>query len=960
MTAKALVEAIAGLVIFLTLAGLGLFKVPSDEPTVEAGLRAQAEALMAEVPNPPVMTVKGRVITVEGLVQSHADRRHIESALNGITGVEEVRASLTVMPEVESFTFSLSKDESGVSLSGHLTRAAIRETLGRVTGAETEALQLSRGAPMEGWDEALIVLAEAVQALPSAEISVTGLEGSVTGTALWPADAARVAERLGALPEAMQITLDLNVIDDGAPFLLVVERDLRRGDTIRGKLPPDLKPEALTALLSDPQADSLVSGPVDPGYAGLSEAMTKAVQVLASAEEGVVTVTPGSVVLNGLRGGAALDTTTEDLRASLSGDFRVDVSRLPQVVRDPFWVRLDRTDEGVVASGLVPRDVDPAELGRALDADVSRLMQSDYPDTQGWAETLTAVQAVFVDLAEGAVLLEEKAVSIEGYVPDRDSADRVDTGLDALSGELRVTRELIVIDEAAPFLLVAERHPRRGDSIRGKLPPDSSARVLTVLLGGVQSSEVTYGADDPAWPGLAKAMEDAMKVLATAEQGVVTVSPGMVVLTGMRGDEAMDAALDNLRAALPESYHVEFSRLPQEVPPPFWLRLERLGEAVWASGFVPRDVVPAELGRAQGADVSRLMQSDHPDAQDWSDSLTAVQEVFAQLVQGSILLAEDSVTVTGVLPDSDSAARVEQQLAALPQGGDLRLFIDVADDGVALDGRLIYAPEAGLQIAGGMPADMTGQEAAELLSLPAPEDAPKQEKDMGLPRLRPMLEAVAPWLGEAESLELQLAPETLALRAVLSPGVDLPQVEAAMRAVLAPGDRLDLSLLTVFPAEGTRRQNVALNAAQVFLAGFWLPVLDFDPSVATCTRQGELAQQADPVRFLSGEMRLDARSIRGVNALSAVARVCVLQGGLRMQVEGHSDNVGAVAANRALSQQRAKVVADEIAKRGVPAEEMTVVGFGPDRPVADNATAEGRALNRRITLSWSAAEAGDE
>lgn len=952
MSVKALVEAIAGLVIFLTLAGLGLFKVPSEEPTVEAGLRAQAEALMAEVPNPPVLTVKGRVIAVEGRVQSHAERRQIESALRGITGVEEVRASLTVLPEVDQFRFALTKDSDGLSVSGHVALAATATALGRIAGQDGATLDLARGAPFAAWDEALLTLAEAAGHLSEVNISLAGTEGHLTGTALWPSDAAQVEDLLRGLPEAVTFTHDLTVIDDGAPFLLVVEKGPRRGASIRGKLPPDLLPETLTDVLGDVQGGALAVGPVDPGVPGLADAMVGTARVLASADQGVGMVTPGAVVLTELRGGGDLDVALETLRASLSDGYQLDVSRLPPVTPGPFWLRLDRTDSGLAASGLVPRDVEPADLGRALGADVSRLMQSDYPDEQGWMDGLAVVQDVFADLARGKILLEAQALTIEGLVPDAESLARVKARLAAVPQTLQTTRSLRVIDDGAPFLLVVERDPRRGVALRGVLPPDLSPQVLTGLLGAPQASDMTVGPADPAEPGLSGVMTAAARVMAGADQGVATVSPGAVVLSGLRGDGAMETALTDLRAALPEGYRIAVSRLPHETPRPVWIRLERLGEDVSASGLVPRDVDPAEIGRLFGADVSRLMQSDDADDQGWADGLTVLQGAFDSVLRGSILLEEHSVTLDALLPDPDTAARVEARLAALPQADRVQSYIDIADDGIKLDARLIYAPETGLQIMGGMPADMTGTEAADALSLPAPAVPPKQDEKSPLPRLRPVIDAVSQWLGEAEELELVLSPQALTLRAVVSPGVDLPQVEALMRGVLAPEDTLDLTVLTRFPAQGTQRDNAALGAPQVFLAGYWLPVLDFAPSVAECARQSGLAAGAEPVRFLSGQMRLDARSIRGVNALSAVARVCVLQGGLSLVVEGHSDNFGGIAMNRDLSQRRAQVVATEIAKRGVPEAAMTVVGYGPDRPVADNATAEGRALNRRITLSW--------
>jgi len=71
---------------------------------------------------------------------------------------------------------------------------------------------------------------------------------------------------------------------------------------------------------------------------------------------------------------------------------------------------------------------------------------------------------------------------------------------------------------------------------------------------------------------------------------------------------------------------------------------------------------------------------------------------------------------------------------------------------------------------------------------------------------------------------------------------------------------------------------------------------------------------------------------------------------LKIAVEGHTDNVGAAAANKTLSDNRAKAVAGAITAAGIPAARVSAAGFGAERPVADNRSEEGRAKNRRVDL----------
>jgi OOP family OmpA-OmpF porin len=68
----------------------------------------------------------------------------------------------------------------------------------------------------------------------------------------------------------------------------------------------------------------------------------------------------------------------------------------------------------------------------------------------------------------------------------------------------------------------------------------------------------------------------------------------------------------------------------------------------------------------------------------------------------------------------------------------------------------------------------------------------------------------------------------------------------------------------------------------------------------------------------------------------------------KVEVIGHTDNAGSRAGNLSLSQARAEAVKEYIAGRGVKPDLVAVSGEGPDRPVADNRTPDGRARNRRI------------
>ena len=70
----------------------------------------------------------------------------------------------------------------------------------------------------------------------------------------------------------------------------------------------------------------------------------------------------------------------------------------------------------------------------------------------------------------------------------------------------------------------------------------------------------------------------------------------------------------------------------------------------------------------------------------------------------------------------------------------------------------------------------------------------------------------------------------------------------------------------------------------------------------------------------------------------------------KIQLEGHTDTVGSATTNQALSEARAKSVREALVKLGIAPERISTAGYAFNRPVASNATEEGRKLNRRVEL----------
>jgi outer membrane protein OmpA-like peptidoglycan-associated protein len=119
---------------------------------------------------------------------------------------------------------------------------------------------------------------------------------------------------------------------------------------------------------------------------------------------------------------------------------------------------------------------------------------------------------------------------------------------------------------------------------------------------------------------------------------------------------------------------------------------------------------------------------------------------------------------------------------------------------------------------------------------------------------------------------------------------------------------------------------------------------------ATITRVGEGIK----ITFDSGILfDIDKSNLRpeAVTNLQKLAVILNKYEDTKILIEGHTDSTGSYEHNRQLSVNRAQSVASSLSGNQVNATRFTIMGYGPDQPVADNGTAEGRQANRRVEIA---------
>lgn len=101
------------------------------------------------------------------------------------------------------------------------------------------------------------------------------------------------------------------------------------------------------------------------------------------------------------------------------------------------------------------------------------------------------------------------------------------------------------------------------------------------------------------------------------------------------------------------------------------------------------------------------------------------------------------------------------------------------------------------------------------------------------------------------------------------------------------------------------------------------------------------------IQFENNKADLKRTSYGTLNEISSALRT---QPKLIIEIQGHTDGSGARSYNLTLSRHRAQSVKTYLETRGIDPTRMTVRGYGPDRPIASNASEEGRARNRRVEI----------
>ncbi len=374
--------------------------------------------------------------------------------------------------------------------------------------------------------------------------------------------------------------------------------------------------------------------------------------------------------------------------------------------------------------------------------------------------------------------------------------------------------------------------------------------------------------------------------------------------------------------------------------------------AVRATGRVPGDFPVEHLKkRIPGIDLSGgVTSAGDGDPEAWARALDALTIVIPRLDAGELRIAGRRAEISGSLRPGFSAGTTRGAIR-LALGSAWEVEIDLEEAPPAAEVTLSKTAY-GLEISGILPAGIDPPEALSLLG-----DAAGGGITGGGAGNAAAWGTALARLGELLALYVdatgRIAPGVVEIDGTLLPGYQAATLGRWLGRQLGADWRVSVAGRELAARDGDTRRDLASGATERLRRDRWLPEFGFEPGPETCAGQTRAVLAGGQVGFVIGKSQVERSAAALLDRLAGIALRCLNHGGLRLEIGGHTDDIGDAADNMALSRRRAMAVLLELLDRGVRADAMIAAGYGETRPVAANATGDGRAMNRRISFEWS-------
>jgi outer membrane protein OmpA-like peptidoglycan-associated protein len=470
-----------------------------------------------------------------------------------------------------------------------------------------------------------------------------------------------------------------------------------------------------------------------------------------------------------------------------------------------------------------------------------------------------------------------------------------------------------------------------GDDVRGRLV--ARAKSLFGKMSFSDRTDIADGAPD----GWEKAIVIALEQLAQLKSGDVAFSGRDLTFSGEAADEQVASAVRRtLKLDVPQNFKI-IDRIRYPKPDLFpagsgyVMGIVNSGAAVDVIGMIPSEAARAALvdavkARFPGRAVNDKTQVAPGAPEGWQQCVVAGLASLARLTKGKSLLSDRKLELSGQTDDYAASQSVPGDVKAAA-GQSCETTTDVAFTGTLktdLSWKATRAPNGMITLEGEAPDDPSRVRLIETAQqIYAGQSITDEMKIVGA--------ASEPWLSATRVALEQLAK--LRRGDVAISGKDL-MIEGAVENESVANDVR--SVLSTDLPPGYKARDA-------------LTVMSVDEKAAdSCQTLMRQTSSKGTINFERAKADLTPDSTQTLKDLVEIANECP---NFRIEIEGHTDAEGTDERNQRLTDRRARAVADLLVNNRDSPSRLTTVAYGATRPVADNATAEGRAKNRRIEFN---------
>lgn len=459
-----------------------------------------------------------------------------------------------------------------------------------------------------------------------------------------------------------------------------------------------------------------------------------------------------------------------------------------------------------------------------------------------------------------------------------------------------------------------------------------ATRSLAVGIAGVLLTLVIG-----AWLGPNSAGQIEARIQAGADSALASL--GLVHLRARAGGQSVNleglassqADLDKAVAAVKAASGVTTVRTDKvdivpQASPFVWTARKESGR-ITLEGFAPSRssiaAIEAAARKLYGAEVSNAMKlaSGAPDGIKWDVAAIAGLEALVKLKRGSAHLSDGLLVVSGLAENEADAEAA-------------RLTILGAKSGVTMVSDVLGPPDWIASVERGLitfQGKVASEDARDALERAAGGASRTEDKSYVAATGDWQGRAVValPYLSRLDHGELSVRGNRFRISGG-APGSLLGHLKEDMSGI-KDGFVVDYSLAETPPiipeTAGIDLKTPGVNR------------------LAACQKSFDRVTDADRIDFASNSSRIGRSNDAVLDKVVFLARAC---SEFRLEIQGHTDDRGRRKANMALSLSRANAVKDYLVERGLSADRLTALGFGPDRPITSSNTESGRTRNRRI------------